>query len=123
MKKLSLRVRVFLFFCLLACGGVALFGLGLFVGFRQLGNSAALSSFVTAGLIGGFGLMGLVILIWLLFDENVSKPIEALAAGVRVRAHSDVAEEIDVRVKAALGLGQAASDDEDAADDEGDSDD
>ena len=35
----------------------------------------------------------------------------------------DVAEEIDVRVKAALGLGQAASDDEDAADDEGDSED
>jgi DNA polymerase-3 subunit epsilon len=103
MKNLSLRVRVFLFFCLLACGGVVLFALGLFLGFRQLGESAALSSFVTAGLIGGFGLTGLVALIWLLFDENVSKPIEALAAGVRVRAHSDVAEDIEAEAARYLG--------------------
>jgi DNA polymerase-3 subunit epsilon len=103
MKNLSLRVRVFLFFCLLACGGMALFAVGLFLGFRQLGDSAALSSFVTAGLIGGFGLTGLVVLIWLLFDENVSKPIEALAAGVRVRAHSDVAEEIEAEAAKYLG--------------------
>jgi len=40
-----------------------------------------------------------------------------------LQENPDVAEEIDVRVKAALGLGQAASDDEDVPEDGGDSDD
>jgi recombination protein RecA len=40
-----------------------------------------------------------------------------------LQENPDVAEEIDVRVKAALGLGQAASDDDEDVDDGGDSDD
>lgn len=103
MKDLSLRLRVFLFFCLLAVGGVALVGAGLFMGYRQLGDVAATSSFVTAGIISGLGLTGLVVLVWLLFDENVSKPIEALAAGARVRAHSDVDKEIEAEAAKYLG--------------------
>ena len=103
MQSLSLRIRVLLFFCLLACGGILLIGAGLFMGYRQLGNSDALSSFITAGVISGLGLAGLVVLIWLLFDENVSKPIEALAAGVRVRAHANIQEDIEAEAAKYLG--------------------
>jgi DNA polymerase-3 subunit epsilon len=103
MQNLSLRLRVFLFFCLLALGGVMAIGLGLFIGYRQMGNASALSPFVTAGVIGGIGLMGLVAGVWLLFDENVAKPIEALAAGARVRAHADVRGDIEAEQAKYLG--------------------
>jgi len=103
MTQLSLRLRVFLFFGLMAVGGVAVIGLGLFMGFRQWGDPAALSSFVTSGVISGFALTGLILLVWLLFDENVSKPIEALAAGARVRAHANVDYRIEDDVAKYLG--------------------
>lgn len=103
MTKLSLRLRIFLFFCLMAVGGIAVIGLGLFMGFRQWGDPAALSSFITSGVISGFALTGLILVIWLLFDENVSKPIEALAAGVRVRAYANVDEGIDEDTAKYLG--------------------
>ena len=103
MKNLSLRIRVFLFFCLLVLGGLAAIALGLFMGYRQLGTPDALSPFVTAGVISALGLGGLVVLVWLLFDENVSKPIEALAAGVRVRAHANVGDDIEEDAAKYLG--------------------
>ena len=43
MQNLSLRLRIFLFFCLLAVGSLAFVGAGLFMGYRQLGDPAALS--------------------------------------------------------------------------------
>lgn len=103
MQNLSLRIRVFLFFCLLAGGSLASVVLGLFVGFRQLGDAAALSPFVSAGIIAGIAITGLTVGIWLLFDENVSKPIERLAAGMRVRAHADVTEDIEADAAKYLG--------------------
>ena len=103
MKNLSLRIRIFLFFCLLALGGLVILGLGLFMGYRQLGDTETLSAFLTSGIISGMGLTGLVLLIWLLFDENVSKPIEGLAAGVRVRAHANVQDNIEAEAAKYLG--------------------
>ena len=103
MQNLSLRIRVFLFFCLLAGGSLLAVGIGLFMGYRQLGDAAALSPFVTAGVIAGIGITGLVVGIWLLFDENVSKPIEGLAAGVRVRAHANVQDDIEAEAAKYLG--------------------
>lgn len=110
MKHLSLRKRVLLFFCLVAIGSLVITVAALWVGFRQLGDAEALSAFVTTGLIAGFGVAGLVAFIWLLFDENVSKPIEAVAASLRVRAHVDVTTPIDVTKARYLGdLAPAAS--------------
>ncbi|MFK7944319.1 MAG: exonuclease domain-containing protein, partial [Paracoccaceae bacterium] len=103
MHRLSLRLRVFLFFCLLALGGVALITTGLVLGYRQLGDTSAFSAFVTASIVSGLGLIGLSVVIWLLFDENVSKPIEALAAGARVRAHADVTDTIEADAAKYLG--------------------
>lgn len=110
MQHLSLRIRIFLFFCLAACGSLAITIAALFVGYRQLADPAAMSPFVTTGVIAAFGILGLVAGVWLLFDENVSKPVERIAASLRVRAHVDVSTPIAVSDARYLGdLAPAAS--------------
>lgn len=110
MKKLSLRTRILLFFCLLGLASVAILVCALWVAYRQLGDVQAFSAFTTAGLLAGFGIIGLIAAIWLLFDDNVSKPIEAVAASLRVRAHAQVSTPIDITAAQYLGdLAPAAS--------------
>lgn len=110
MKNLGLRTRVLLFFCLLAAGSFVITITALWLGYRQLSDPEAMSAFITTGLVAGFGITALVAFIWLLFDDNVSKPIEAIAASLRVRAHVDVSTPIDVTSAKYLGdLAPAAS--------------
>ena len=110
MTSLSLRLRVFLFFCLIGIGGCMIILGALVVGYRQLDLQEAFSAFSTAGIIAGFGVLALATFVWRLFDENVSKPIEALAAQIRVRADSGIATELDETAARYLGdLAPAAS--------------
>lgn len=88
--KLSLRIRIFLFFVLMGLGGVALFFVALYVGYNKALGGDVSSGFILSATIAGFGLLGLSVGVWLLFDENVAKPIEQLAAGLRARAHAGV---------------------------------
>jgi len=92
---LSLRLRIFLFFALLALGGSALSIGGLALGYVRLGEAEALSSFVIAGLVAVLAIIGLSLWVWVLFDENVARPVERLAADMRARAHADVEAGID----------------------------
>ena len=103
MKDLSLRLRVFLFFCLIGGGGVAVVIAALFMGYRQLGAPEALSSFITAGIVSSFGTLALSTFVWRLFDENISKPIEVMAAQFRVRAESGINTTIDESTGRYLG--------------------
>ncbi len=103
MTRLSLRLRVFLFFCLIALGGIGIALLALFIGYRQLGEPQAASAFVTVATLITFGFLALCTAIWRLFDENVSKPIEGLAAQFRVRADADIATVIDTGAAKYLG--------------------
>ena len=73
---LSLRLRIFLFFCLIALGGLAITAAALPVGYRRAGAPDMLDAFVFSGLLTGFLLVAMVAGIWLLFDENVAKPAE-----------------------------------------------
>ena len=110
MRALSLRIRVSLFFCLLALGGIALILAAAYLGYHRLGDPDARSAFVTTAVVAGFGLAGLVVFVWLLFDENVSKPIETLAASLRVRTQSGGGSEIEEKAAKYLGdLAPAAS--------------
>jgi len=110
MTHLSLRLRIFLFFCLIALGGVAIVLGALFMGYRQLHNAEAMSAFGTVAIISAFGLLALATFVWRLFDEHVSKPIEALAAQFRVRADADISTAIDDQTAKYLGdLAPAAS--------------
>lgn len=110
MKRLSLRLRIFLFFCLIALGGAAAIGLGLWFGFSRLDPTAPLSAFVTAGMIAIAGVIALSAGVWLLFDDNVAKPIERLAAKLRARAHAAVDAQVAEGEAEYLGdIGPAAA--------------
>jgi DNA polymerase-3 subunit epsilon len=89
LARLSLRLRVFLFFALVALGSIAAIGGGLYVGYRRFGDPEALSAFVFAGAVAAFAVLGLVAWVWLMFDENVAKAIDALSARLRAKAHAD----------------------------------
>lgn len=98
LDHLSLRVRVFLFFALLAFGGLALLGAGLWVGAGR-----AASGFLLAGVIAGFGWLALTTWVWTLFDEHVARALERLAAELRKRAHTDVDVALDPAAGRYLG--------------------
>ena len=95
LARLPLRLRVFLFFAALLLGGLAALAAGLWVGHARLETAGTTAAFVTAGLVAGFGIAALVTWVWLLFDENVARAIERLAASLRARAHTDLQRELD----------------------------
>ena len=103
LTKLSLRLRVFLFFLFLAVAGMAIVGGSLYFGYVRMVPGEAGTAFVFTGVLAGFGLAGLTIGIWLLFDENVAKPIERLAATMRTRAHAGVDVTVDEKQARYLG--------------------
>jgi DNA polymerase III subunit epsilon len=102
MHRLSLRTRIFLFFAALGFGSLAILALGLMLGYRQ-GTGADAAPFVAAGIVSGFGIIGVTAGIWLLFDENVAKPVERLAADLRARAHGGVTRDLDLGTAKHLG--------------------
>ncbi|KPA23370.1 DNA polymerase III PolC-type [Shimia sp. SK013] len=103
MTHLSLRLRILLFFVLMALGGMAIVALALVAGYRSALTDGVSSGFTLAAVIAGFGLLGLATAVWFLFDENVAKPIEKLAATLRVRAHAGVATPLDTHAARYLG--------------------
>ncbi|MFN4172303.1 MAG: exonuclease domain-containing protein [Pseudorhodobacter sp.] len=103
LARLSLRLRIFLFFAALGLGGVAALTLGLMLAFRRLGTPETLNAFVQGGIFAGFGLLGLVVWVWYLFDVNVAKPIDLLAGALRARAHGDVDAAIEAAPARYLG--------------------
>ena len=107
-EQRSLRVRIFLFFALIALAGSAAIFAALFIGWQRIGTTATISAFVVAAALACFALTGLTAWVWLLFDENVAKPVQTLAAALRVRAHTDVGQAIDSKPARYLGdLGPA----------------
>ncbi|MCF6433112.1 3'-5' exonuclease [Leisingera sp. MMG026] len=103
LARLSLRLRIFLFFCLLALGSIFVTGGALWLGYNRADQPQLSDAFVFSGLLSTFAILGLSAAVWLLFDENVAKPIERLAAGMRARAHAGVTKELDTRGARYLG--------------------
>ncbi|MEM7529794.1 MAG: 3'-5' exonuclease [Pseudomonadota bacterium] len=101
--RLSLRFRIFLFFSLLAFGGVALAACALLFGWSRAELPMPSGPFVTALLLFAFLNIGFVALVWMLFDENVARPINKLAADLRLCAHSNVAKAVDTDSAKYLG--------------------
>lgn len=93
--QLSLRLRVFLFFALIAAGGSVVAAGALWLGYRRLDDASGAGAFLLSWIVTSFGLLGLCAWIWLLFDENVAKPVLALATDLRARTLSDVSHDID----------------------------
>ncbi|UYV35613.1 exonuclease domain-containing protein [Rhodobacteraceae bacterium D3-12] len=109
LTKLGLRLRVFLFFVFIAATGVAIIAGALLLGYRRMVVGEEASAFVFVGILATFGFVAVAVGVWLLFDENVAKPIERLAANMRTRAHADVDVTVDTHQARYLGdLGPAA---------------
>ena len=109
-EKLSLRLRIFLFFVLLGVGGLVIMAVSLWFGYSRTTPDTLEAGFVMAGIAAGFLTLGLVLFVWRLFDENVALAIEKLAAEMRARAHADVDQDIDATPARYLGdLAPAAS--------------
>lgn len=110
LARLSLRLRIFLFFAALLLGALAALAAGLVLGYRRLADPGTLDAFVQVGVAAGFVIAGLIAWVWYLFDLNVARPIEVLAGALRARAHADVTTEMDVAIARYLGdLAPAAS--------------
>ncbi len=108
--QLPLRLRIFLFFCLMAVGSAVLVAGALAFGWSRAGEGMALGPFVTAFVLFAFLNTGFALGIWLLFDENVAKPIDKLSADLRLRAHSGVNQPLNTTHARYLGdLGAAAN--------------
>lgn len=101
MKHFSLRFRVFLFFVFLAVGSAAIMGGALWLGAKRAADGG--NGYVIAALVAGFGVTGFVAGIWMLFDENVAKPIQRLATDLRARAQAGVEAELDGQSARYLG--------------------
>ena len=107
-SRLGLRLRIFLLFALLAGAIIAAVAVGIVLGYRYAGQSDPLNGFVAAGVVIGFAVLGLSVFVWLLFDENVAKPIQRLASQLRARAHAGTGQFAELNARYLGDLGPAA---------------
>lgn len=109
MERWSLRLRIGLFFVLIAAGGVLAILAGLWVGQWRSSEAVPAQAFVAAGTVATVLLLGLVAAVWMRFDDHVAKPVEALAAQMRVAARSPAPVPLDMlRYLGDLGPATAA---------------
>ncbi len=103
LTRLSLRLRIFLFFCLIAAGGLLISSVALWISYERAGAPDLADDYVFAEILIAFGFLGLIVGVWLLFDDNVAKPIERLSAQLRARAHAGVSTDLDLNAARYLG--------------------
>lgn len=102
-QQYSLRRRVFLLFASVAGCAILALAAGLYGGYTHNPHPASLNAVIVGGVLGGIALLGLFGGIWLLFDENVAKPIERLAGELRARTHTHISAELDDMAAQHLG--------------------
>ena len=109
-RRLSLRLRVFLVFATLAAGIALALAVALFYGYSRNRGPESLNAVVSGGTIAGFLILGLLIGVWRLFDENMAKPIEHLAGELRARSHANVKAQLhDMKARHLGDLAPAAT--------------
>jgi DNA polymerase III subunit epsilon len=102
--RTSLRLRILLFFALLAVGSLLAIGAGVWLALTRFPELAAQANgLVQIATVAGFGSLGLIAWVWFLFDKNVARPIDLLAGALRARAHSDVDRPLEMEVARYLG--------------------
>ncbi len=103
LTRLSLRLRISLFFAAMAGGAIAIIVGSLWFGFSRTTAGDLTSALATGGMFAIFGVVGMIFAVWRLFDENVGRAIERLSSDLRARAHADVARDIDTESARYLG--------------------
>jgi DNA polymerase III subunit epsilon len=109
LDRLSLRLRILLFFALLALGAGVAIGFGLWAALARAPAGADPTAVaIQGGLIAGLLSVGLVTGVWYLFDANVGRAIERLSAAIRARAHAGIERDLDRERREARYLGDLA---------------
>ena len=106
--RLGLRLRILLFFALLAGGVVLAIGFGLWAALARTEAPGAAPVAVQAGLIAGFLSLGLITGVWYLFDAHVARAIDRLASAIRARAHAEIDRDLSPEAEDARYLGDLA---------------
>jgi len=102
LEHLSLRLRVFLFFALIAVGGsAAIVAAMIYLG--RTGETPTIDDLVLLGAAGIAVLWALTTWTWLKFDEHVARPILAICNHLKAVAHAGA--EGDIRAGTARYLG------------------
>lgn len=107
MNGIGLRKRIGLVFAGLALAMLAVLALSLWFAHGRSGGSP--EGFRIAGILAGFGILGLAVAAWQFFDSHIARPLQKLAADLRVRAEVSDAAGPDVASLRYLGeIGDAA---------------
>jgi DNA polymerase-3 subunit epsilon len=102
LTRLSLRLRIFLFFAAMASGAVAIIAGSLWFGLSRAADDPGAAT-TTGGVLAAFLVAGMILGIWRLFDENVGRAIQKLSSDLRARAHAAVSRDIDTEPARYLG--------------------
>lgn len=102
----KLRRLIGLVLGLFALGALGVLALALWFGHER---STGSNGFWIAGIVAGFGISGLAAAVWLYFDTHVARPLQKLAADLRVKADGGASSRLDAGSLKHLGdLGKAA---------------
>lgn len=108
LDKLSLRIRILLFFIFLAVSSVGAMALGGVLVLTRSDAADPASALIQTGIISGIIIVFLVTGVWYLFDAHVARAIDSLANAIRTRAHTDVSDDIQAERDHARYLGDLA---------------
>ena len=97
------RKRILAFFAAITAGSLTVLAVGLWFGYHRNTEPQVLGALLRTGIATGSGLIGLLVGAWLLFDKHVARPVEQIAAAMRVRAHADVTERMEIPETPHLG--------------------
>jgi DNA polymerase-3 subunit epsilon len=102
-ERFGLRLRIFLFFALIAVGAVAaILAAGLIVVRRA---PADLTSDIVLGFfVAAFPIVGLCAWVWMKFDEHVARPVLAVGSEIRAALHGGGTKTPDEKTGRYLGL-------------------
>jgi len=103
LQRLSLRLRIFLFFALIALGSSALVIIDLYFALQRIGFDA-LPHLVLFGGLTCFGILFLTGWVWQKFDVNVANPIEMIVKDVRSLVHAGAGQGLDQETGKYLGF-------------------
>ncbi|MBB5515887.1 DNA polymerase-3 subunit epsilon [Rubricella aquisinus] len=95
-----LRLRMALFFALIVLGSAAVIIGGAWWGMVRTGYGAP---FVMPAVVGIVGVAGITAWVWLMFDENVARPLERLASALTLRARGVADGSVDLELGKYLG--------------------
>lgn len=102
-ERLSLRVRIFLFFALIAAAVPLLLGVGLWLAAQRIeGNPTP--HLVLFGGAAGFALIGIIVWVWQMFDQNVARPIQTIVRDLQTLMHANPQHEVDTKSGRYLGM-------------------